>query len=218
MVITYYGVSCYKVQFGDTIIAFNPVSKQSDYKASTFGADIALISVNKPDYNGREQVAYGSREPFLIEGPGEYEVGGIYVRGFGVPQEWEGGGKKEKGTVINTVYSVLFEGVNLCHLGALQKEALDPQITESLGEIDLLFVPVFGGNTLGPAGAAKVATTLAPKLIIPMYADMGGGKATLAQFLKESGGEGAETVEKLTLKKKDLDGKEGDVLVIKPVA
>ncbi len=219
MVITYYGLACYKVQFGDTIIAFNPISKASEYKTSTFGADVALMSINDKDYNGREQVAYGSREPFLIEGPGEYEIGGIYVRGFGVPQEWEAGGKKEKIPMINTIYSVLFEGVNLCHLGALKQDELPPAITESLGEIDLLFVPILGGNTLGPAQAAKVATSLEPKIIIPMYAGMPGvEKTALSQFLKETGGAGAETIDKFTLKKKDLEGKEGDVVIIKPVA
>ncbi len=138
MVITYYGLSCYKVQFGDTIIAFNPISKASSYKTSTFGADVALISVNDPDYNGREQVAYGSREPFLIEGPGEYEIGGIYVRGFGTEQNWGAGAKSDEGKKINTIYSVLFEGVNLCHLGAQKDATIPPLVTESLGEIDLL--------------------------------------------------------------------------------
>lgn len=39
--------------------------------------------------------------------------------------------------------------------------------------------------------------------------------ATLKSFLKEMGDEKAEVTEKLTLKRKDLDGKEGEVIVLK---
>ena len=213
MVITYYGQASYKVQFGDSIIAFNPVSKKSEYKTSSFGADIALISINDENYNGKEQVAYGSREPFVIDGPGEYEIGGIYVRGFGVDQSW---GKSSK---INTIYSVLFEGINICNLGGLALEKITPEIVESLGEVDILFVPIFGGNTLIPKNAAKLATELEAKIIIPMYANGEAvAKDNLKQFLKEIGEDDAENLDKLTIKKKDLDGKEGDVIVINPVA
>ena len=219
MVITYYGLSCHKIQFGNAIIAFNPISKQSLYKSSSFGADIGLISSLQPDYNGREQIAYGSRDPFVIDGPGEYEINGIYVRGMGVSQAGLNDSKKETETnIVNTVYSVLFEGINLCHLGALRGSSLSPEVTEALGEIDVLFVPIHGPSVMSPAEGAKVATLLAPKLIIPMYVGVHGAeKNLLSQFLKESGGESSEPVDKLTLKKKDLEGKEGDAIVITPV-
>ncbi|MBI5138597.1 MAG: MBL fold metallo-hydrolase [Candidatus Vogelbacteria bacterium] len=213
MVITYYGHASYKVQFGDSIIAFNPVSKKSDYKTSSFGADIALISINDENYNGKEQVAYGSREPFVIEGPGEYEVGGIYVRGFGIEQSWG------NATKVNTVYSVLFEGINICNLGALALEKISPEIIESLGEIDILFVPIFGEPELDAKNAAKLSAELQAKIIIPMYSDSGvKSKDNLKLFLKEIGEDNVDTLDKLTIKKKDLDGKEGDVIVINPVA
>jgi len=172
---------------------------------------LALISLNHPDYNGREQVSHGSKDAFIIDGPGEYEVSGIYVRGLGVEDP-------EKKNRINTIFSVLFEGVNLCHLGALDQVDLSPEVTESLGQIDVLFVPIFGGETLDPAQAAKVATGLAPKVIIPLYANGdNGGEKLLSQFMKESGVGKAETLEKLTLRKKDLEGKQGEVVVIRPV-
>jgi hypothetical protein len=61
--------------------------------------------------------------------------------------------------------------------------------------------------------AAKLASSLEPKLIIPMDYD----DKTLKVFLKEIGEEKAEVVEKLTLKRKDLDNKEGEVLILQPV-
>ena len=54
MVITYQGLQCFKVQFGDTVLAFDPISKSSKSKATSFGADITLISVNNPDMNGKD--------------------------------------------------------------------------------------------------------------------------------------------------------------------
>ena len=62
-----------------------------------------------------------------------------------------------------------------------------------------------------PKVAAKLASTLEPKLVIPMDYDSN----SLKVFLKEMGDEKAEVVDKLTLKRKDLDGKEGDVIVLK---
>ena len=62
MIISYQGVQSFKVQFGDTTLAFDPVSKKSKFKANNFGADIALISLNHPDMNGVEQVNRGEKE------------------------------------------------------------------------------------------------------------------------------------------------------------
>lgn len=209
MVITYYGLASYKIQFGDTIIAFNPVSKESDYKASKFGADLVMVSMNHPDYNGVSECTFGSKVPFVVEGPGEYETKDIYIKGVGIQQ----------GDRINTIYSVLFEGVRLCHLGALNVKEISAEIIEQLGEIDLLFVPITDGkDLLSPASAADVATTLEAKIVIPMHCGVKGvDKALLLQFLKAYGDEGAKPIDKLTLRKKDFEGKEGDVIIIDPV-
>ena len=66
MVITYHGGEFFKVTFGDTTLAFNPISKDSPLKTTKFGADIALISLNHPDMNGVEQVHHGDRPPFFL--------------------------------------------------------------------------------------------------------------------------------------------------------
>lgn len=213
MVITYYGLACYKIQFGDTIIAFNPVSKDSDFKGSRFGADLVMVSMNHPDYNGISESSFGSKTPFVVSGPGEYETKDIYIKGVGIEQVVEG---KKK---YNTIYSVLFEGVRLAHLGALNTKDLSPEVNEQLGAIDLLFVPILGEerNVLTPAQAAELANTLEAKIVIPMHGGHSGvSKAKLAQFLKEYGKEDAKPIDKLTLRKKDLEGKEGEVLVIDP--
>ncbi len=82
MVITHHGGQCFKVSFGDTTLAFDPISKQSKLGGAVkFGADVALISLRHPNFNGADQVAFGNKEPFVINGPGEYEVGDMTARG-----------------------------------------------------------------------------------------------------------------------------------------
>lgn len=214
MIITYLGLEQFKIQFGDTTIALNPVSKESKYKAGRFGADIALVSLNDKDFNGVENVTHGDRKPFSVTGPGEYEIKGIFIKGFkseshyGLPA-----GSKE--TRINTIYSISLEGMNLCFLGALDSKDLSVETKEALDDIDVLFVPIGGEGTLAPAVAYELAVKLEPKLIIPMHYNDAGDK-NLKTFLKEAGEEKIKPEDKLTLKKKDLEGKEGDVAVLLP--
>ncbi len=207
MIVTYYGKQFFKIQLGDTVIAYNPIGKDSKYKTSRFGADIVLSSLRHADFSGVEQCGKGENKPSLIQGPGEYEVDGIFIKGFGTDTIY--GGEKK----INTVYSVMFEGINLCFLGSLASvESLSREVKEGLGEIDVLFSPVGGEEMLGASEAYKLTLTLDAKVVIPMdYVDT---KDALGHFIKE-GGEDAETMEKFTFKKKDLEGKEGAVIVVK---
>lgn len=208
MIVTYQGVESFKISQGDLTLAFNPVSKQSKHKATNFGADITLISTNHPDLAGADQTSRGDKESFVITGPGEYEVKGVVIKGFLSESEYDG----EKR--FNTIYEVDFEGMNLCFLGALGNPALSPETIEELEDIDILFVPIGGEGVLDPAAAYKLAVSLEPRVIIPMHYGEVGVKGALEHFIKESG-ESAETLEKLVVKKKDLDGKQGAVIVLK---
>jgi L-ascorbate metabolism protein UlaG (beta-lactamase superfamily) len=207
MVITYMGGECFKVSQGDLTLAVNPPSKDSAVKASKFGSDIVLSSLNHEDMNGVENASFGDREPFVIKGPGEYEVKGVAVRGFGSESHY--GGEK----TINTIYSVSLEGMNLCFLGALGTAELPQAAKQELDDIDILFLPVGGEGVLDHAGAYKLAVQLEPKTIVPMHYGEMGGKDALKSFLKEAG-EDVKPIEKLTVKKKDLEGKEGEIIVL----
>jgi hypothetical protein len=210
MVISYQGVEFFKVQFGDTILAFNPISKESDFKQTRFGADIALISLNHPDFNGQENVERGDRMPFVISGPGEYEVGGVIVKGFLSSSNY--GGKDR----INTIYYVSLEGMNICFLGALNSTELSKEANEAIEEVDILFVPIGGEGALDPSDAYKLAVNLEPKVIIPMHYGEIGQKDALKMFLKEGGSTSVSPLDKLTIKKKDLEGKESEIVVLSP--
>jgi hypothetical protein len=129
---------------------------------------------------------------FVVSGPGEYEVKGVSIKGF----LSEGPSGR-----INTIYMLDVEGLNLCFLGNIANPELSAETLEQLEDIDILFAPV---------SVYKLAVSLEPSLIIPTdYTP-----ETLKKFLKEAG-EDVSPIDKLVVKKKDLEGKEGDIIVLK---
>lgn len=208
MIITYFGKQFFKIQQGEMVLAFNPVSKSSKTGISAhFGTDIALVTTNHPDYNGIEQLSHGEREPFVINGPGDYEIKDIFIKGL-----LSHSLISEK-NYINTIYSLSVDNIDILFLGALSEGELSKESREALNSPDILFIPVGGKGMLDAKMAAKLASSLEPKLIIPMDYD----ETTLKAFLKEIGEEKAEVVDKLTLKRKDLENKEGEVIILKAI-
>lgn len=208
MIITYHGADFFKVSFGDTTIAVNPISKDSKVKGKSFGSDITLISVNSPEHNGSDSTSRGEKESFVINGPGEYEVQGVFIKGFLSKSNY--GGKER----INTIYTVNLENINLCFLGALSEKDLSSEAKEAMDGVDILFVPVGSDGVLDPATAHKVAVQFEPKVIIPSHYVEVGEKDSLKKFLKESGEEGVKPVDKLTIKRKDIEAMEGEIVVL----
>lgn len=204
MIITYYGKQFFKLQLGDVVVAVNPIGKDSKLAGSRFGADVCLVSVNHPDYNGTEVVSFGEKKPLLISGPGEYEVKDIFIKGF--PSEAEIVGKK----FINTVYTFSLDNINMCVLGALSNKNVSPETKEVIDGVDILFVPA-GLTGLSPREAYNLAASFEPKIIIPMDYDA----TSLKTFLKEGGAEDADILDKYTVKRKDIEGKEGEVVLLK---
>jgi len=206
MIITYLGKQFFKIGQGSLAVAFNPISKdsKSGVPVSRFGSDIALSTINHPDYNGFEMVSHGETVPFEINGGGDYEIKDIFIKGIMTNTELSG--KK----YINTIYSLSIENISLCFLGAISDDKLSPSVREQIDSPDILFVPIGNSELLDPAKAYKLAVTLEPKIIIPMDYD----EKSLKIFLKEAGQEKVVPLEKLTIKAKELIGREGEVVVL----
>ena len=202
MVITYYGRAYFKLTLGDLTIAINPPSKGS--KPARFGADIALISTNVTDANDPETVTLGEKAPFVIDGPGSYEVKDILFTG--AQSDVVIDGKR----YFNTVYGFELDGIKIAFLGYSNDEkAFSADAKEVANVADLVFISVGDDPTL----AYKTALAFDPNVIIPMNYD---SDAMLARFLKEGGQEKNEVQDKATLKRRDLDGKEGQIIVLAP--
>jgi len=189
VIISYQGVECFKISQGDLSLVVNPQSKVS--------ADITLFTTHESETS--------EKSGFVITGPGEYEIKDIFIKGF-LSEASSIGSEQAR---INTIYLITFEGMKLCFLGALVNPALRPDVLENLEDIDILFVPVGGSEVLDGAAAYKLAVSLEPSVIIPMHYS----KPTLELFLKEAG-QKVEAIEKFVVKKKDLDGKQAEIVVI----
>ncbi len=208
MVITHHGNQFFKLQFGDVCVALNPISKESKLKPSRFGADVCLISVNHPDFNGAEQIGIGDKQPLVVSGPGEYETKGIFIKGFASTSKY--GGEPR----VNTIYTLNLDSINICFFGALDSKDISNETKEAIDGVDILFVPIGGNGVLDPHDAYKLAVQYEPKIIIPVGIDSPGAMPdALKVFCKEGGVEQPKPIDKLTIKRKDLEGKEGEVVV-----
>ncbi len=213
MIITYLGHEFVKVQYGDLTLAFNPPAKDSKYKSSKFGAGIVLETIMHEDMSGGEELSYGDKKPFVITGPGEYETGGVFIKGVAGASRYDLDAKDEN--LINTIYSLPVDNINMLFLGA-QSTELPSDLSDVIDEVDILFVPIGDDGVYSPKEAYKVAMNLSPKIIIPIHFSSTKDEK-LKQFIKEAGGE-ATTVDKLTIKKKDIEGKEGEIIILEPQA
>lgn len=212
MTISWYGQSCFKIDSRDVTIAVDPYEKTIGLTPPRFRADLVLITHAHPDHSNREAIP-GS--PFIVEGPGEYEIKGVSI--VGVQTFHDASSGKERGT--NTAYVIEAEGIRLCHLGDFGEEKPREETLEALGDIDILLVPVGGVYTVDAKLAARVVGAIEPRIVVPMHYKiprLAISLETADAFLKELGAGGEESVEKLVIKKKDLPDEEMKVVVLKP--
>ena len=148
--------------------------------------DIVTISHDHRDHNVAENVP---GTPFVIAGPGEYEIKGVTV--IGVPTFHDDKNGVERGA--NTVYKMTIDGINICHLGDLGHKLSDDQLNQ-IGNVEVLLIPVGGAYTVDAKVAAEVVAQIEPLVVIPMHykrsdnPDVTVGKlGPLSDFLGEMG-------------------------------
>ena len=184
-------------------VLIDPYEESTGQRLSPVEAETLLISSDTPEHNNAKAVK-GS--PFVISSPGEYEVKGIFIQGIAA----QNGG---------TIYVIAAEGMRLCHLGGLGVEGLKPEQIEAIGDIDVLFVPVGGGDTLDAKAASQVVSQIEPKMVIPMAFKQPKLKARregVEAFLKIMGAKNGEPLPKLSVKLRDLTGEETKIIVLTP--
>jgi len=184
MDITYLGHSSFKLKGKEASVITDPYSNETGLKYPKVEADIVTISHEHTDHNNFKAVG---GEPKIINGAGEYEIGGVSI--FGVPSYHDEKGGEERGR--NTIYVINVDGVNVCHLGDLGHK-LTAEELEEIGTVDVLLIPVGGVFTIDAAGAVEVVSQLEPSIVIPMHYKTEGLKYELGpveDFLKEIGTE-----------------------------
>ena len=146
-------------------------------------------------------MTYGDRTPFVMDGPGDYEILGNFVKGL-----------LSETTIdakpfINTIYTLTFDDIEVLFLGRLSSKTIPDKVREAVESVDIVFVSL---GDLSGSDAYSVAKSFNPAVIIPVDYDA----TSLKVFLKESGDEKLKPQEKYTVKAKDLKGKEADVIVL----
>ncbi|MBU1045536.1 MBL fold metallo-hydrolase [Patescibacteria group bacterium] len=217
MDILWHGQSCFEIrvplnQNEKKTIVIDPFSPEDiGFKIPSLTADILLITHQHADHNNIKAVK-GS--PFLIDGPGEYEAGGIFIQG--IPASHGSIDKEDLGDI--TIYTIEAEGVKLCHLSDLNQNELTPEQVEAIGDIDILMIPIGGTYTIDGAGASKIINQIEPKIVMPMHYKLPGLKVNLkdiGNFLKVMGQENIEAQSSFKVKKQGLPA-EMKIVVLKP--
>lgn len=215
MKIIWYGHSCFrllvKTNNGNKItVITDPFSKDVGLTPPRGSADIVTVSHGHYDHNNVKAIK-GS--PFVVEGPGEYNVKGVFIKGIHSFHDDVQG--EERGT--NTIYVLETQNMRVCHLGDLgQKELTNEQI-DKIGNVDILMIPVGGVYTINGNEAVRIINQIEPQLVIPMHYKIPKLNIKLNKvdkFLEEIGRE-KQTVEELSIQKKDLKEKEMRVVVMK---
>lgn len=202
MDITYLGHSSFKIRTRTGTVITDPFdSAMVGLPYPKQEADIVCVSHAHHDHDDISRVSGIKR---ILSGPGEYEIAGISILGFGSFHDSAEGRERGK----NTIYVIEAEGLRACHLGDLGHTLTSAQVG-GLGKIDVLFIPVGGTYTIGPKEAALLVSEISPTIIIPMhYQTEGLVKETFgtllpaSDFVKEVGCP-TETLERLSIKKEE---------------
>jgi L-ascorbate metabolism protein UlaG (beta-lactamase superfamily) len=183
--ITWLGHSCFRLRDRAATVVTDPYGKDLGLNLVRVRADIVTVSHDAEDHN----YVRGVKGDFqVLTGPGEYEVSSVFVTGL----ELRGDRKKKEAASVprNTVFLFEFEDVTICHLGDLNIVPTQAQVEEALGEVDVLLIPVGGGESLNASQASEVVSLLEPHIVIPMHYHVPDSAAQLdpvGKFLKEMG-------------------------------
>lgn len=193
MEITWYGHSCFRMmERGVASIVTDPFDESIGYETPRLRADIVTISHDAPGHNA-ESIVKGKVHTLVRAG--EYEIGGVFITGVATYDS----NQRAEDLRLNVIYVFDFGGLTVCHLGDLDHVPDQSQI-EALGPIDVLLVPVGGGEALGSSQAGEVISLIEPSIVVPMHYQTPNCKIELDpvdKFLKEMGVSSVEEVDTL---------------------
>jgi len=179
MEITWYGMSCFRItERKHATIVTDPFSVDMGLGELKLKSDVVTISHDAPGHNFIHAV---SGAEHMLNGPGEYEIGSVFISGIATPSR--------DGKFNNVIYVFDYNGLTIAHLGDIGDVPSQRQI-EDLELVNVLLVPVGGGSSLNAARAAELVSMIEPNVVIPMHYHLPGLNTKLDpldKFLKEMG-------------------------------
>lgn len=215
--IWWYGQACFKVSGKSASVVFDPYDPAfTGLPPLKIAGDIVCVSHQHQDHNNASAVAptEDGKTPFVISGPGEYEISGVNIVGIASFHDDSNG--KERGK--NTIYLTTIDDVNIVHLGDLGQKKLTQEQVELLSICDLLLIPVGSVYTISGRDAPEVIAQIEPKIIVPMHYKIPGLKFDLddvSVFLSSVGRENLAAVPKLAVSVERLPEEPEVVLLAK---
>lgn len=215
MDITWLGHACFRLRGASATIITDPFPASMGGSVADVESepDIVTVSNSNPNHSNLATLESGFR---LMDGPGEYGVSGVYIRGFMTPASPK---PDELPPPRNTAYLLEFDDLRVCHLGDLS--ALLPSgMVDELSPMDVLFLPVGEGSKLELEQSTSLIRQLEARIVIPMHysapdatAEPGG----LDPFLREMGLRDVEEQTRLSVTSTNLPA-ETRVVPMRPVA
>ncbi|HLC99893.1 MAG TPA: MBL fold metallo-hydrolase [Patescibacteria group bacterium] len=210
MQITWFGQACFRFDSKDVRVLIDPFSKKIGLREPRINDQIIIVTHDHYDHNNIENT---TPESFIIKGPGEYEKSGVQVVGISSFHDNTQG--SERG--LNTIYVIKLENITLCHLGDIGQHMLTDEQVETIGGVDILFVPIGGTYTVDGKQAVAIVKQIEPKIIVPMHYKVPGLTVNLEgpnAFLKEIGIKPEET-EYYKITAKNLPQEETHLIMFK---
>lgn len=178
MKLTWYGLSCFRItQRKYATVVTDPYAESMGLGKPTLRADVVTVS---HEAKGHSNVSAVSGYEHILTGPGEYEIGSVFITSTASHKKVNG---------RNILFLFDYGGITVAHLGDMRKVPSQNQI-EALEEVNVLLAPVGGGQSLNAAQAAELVSMLEPNIVIPMHYNLPQLTVELDdvdRFLKEMG-------------------------------
>ena len=173
MQLEWYGQSAFRLSDGDTTVFIDPFGDLSamrdrglrwDYPAiEGVSADLLLVTHEHVDHSGVEAIG---GDPVILRstaGTHDSPIGPV----VGIASEHDDVAGTERGP--NTLFVFTLGGMRVAHLGDLGQAALRDAQLAALGQVDLLFVPVGDGPTIGADQGMAIVEAVGAKVVVPMH-------------------------------------------------
>lgn len=216
MNIQYYGHSCFKLSLKpagrgqeEVNLFIDPFDKSIGLRPPQGQANLVLVSHHHHDHDNIEAL---KGDPRVIDLPGEYSVKGINI--IGIPSFHDDNSGKERGQ--NTIFLMESEDIKICHLGDLGSDLNEKQL-EKIGTVDILMIPIGGKFTIDHKKAIEIIKKIEPNIVIPMHFKLKNSTVDVddeSKFCLEIGNCAKDRPSKLNIKKKDLEEKHMEVVVM----
>jgi L-ascorbate metabolism protein UlaG (beta-lactamase superfamily) len=173
MRVEWYGQAAFHLSGQDVTVFIDPFGDMSpmaargvhfDYPAiEGVEADLLLVTHEHLDHNGVEAV--GGNPSILRSTAGRLDspLGEVVA----IASEHDEAAGTERGP--NTIFAFKLDGLRVVHFGDFGQRSLRDEQADAIGQVDLLFLPVGDGPTIGAEQAAAIAHRLGPKWVVPMH-------------------------------------------------